>query len=272
MTDPARRLAEALHRRRLLRFLPAQFLRHYVYPLVAGGGAVAYDPQAFFDQWYASAPDGEFSDGITISHKYDRIAARFHYAAVETSILRYLAGRPDFQPRSVLDVGTGAGHWIEFYRCVLRPGRLMGVDLTAAVVDSLRERYRQDPEIELAVADVSSPALDLGARFELVNAIGVMFHIVDDERWEVALANLARHLEPGGLAVIGGQFGRLTRSVQFCAGPDGRKVCNKRIRSRRHWKRAAAAVGLRVESVVRSASEPGIVTPENNVLILSRVR
>jgi SAM-dependent methyltransferase len=270
VVERALRIAQELQRRGLLRFLPLGLLRHHVYPLFAGRGASAYDARTFFKDWYARAPGGEFSDGITISPRYDPLASRFHYAAVELSILRCFWRRPDFRPRSVLDIGTGAGHWIEFYRSVFRPERVTGIDLTPAVVETLAERYRQTPGVRLEAADIASPDLDLGQRFDLVNAIGVMFHIVDDASWEIALANIAAHLNPGGVVLIGGQFGPTTRNVQFSRADDGRKLCNKRIRSRRRWRRAAANAGLRFERVIRTTAQRGLVTPENNVLLLSR--
>ena len=99
------------------------------------------------------------------------------------------------------------------------------------------------PEVEVRLADVTRPDFDLGERFALVNAIGVMFHIVDDAAWERALRNVARHLEPGGRWIVGGQFGWVTANVQFHGCDDfsswgdaaarGPRLVNKRIRSRR---------------------------------------
>ncbi|MGH2899884.1 MAG: hypothetical protein ACRDMZ_14515, partial [Solirubrobacteraceae bacterium] len=76
--DPIVRFAQRLQALGLLRFLPKRFLGHYLYPLLAGSGAVPYDAPRFFDDWYRRAPQGEFSDGITLSHSYDPAAARFH--------------------------------------------------------------------------------------------------------------------------------------------------------------------------------------------------
>jgi hypothetical protein len=109
-----------------------------------------------------------------------------------------------------------------------------------------------------------------------------MFHIVDDERWARAIANLARVLEPGGVMIVGGDFGTETRDAQFHASDhfeswneqaasvaDKNRV-NKRVRSLADWHNAAAKHGLAIADLVRSDREPGIATPENDILVLLR--
>ena len=273
--DPIVRFAQSLQSLGLLRFLPKRFLGHYLYPLIAGSGAVPYDASSFFDDWYRRAPGGEFSDGITLSHRYDPAAARFHYASLEDSIASDLRARGDMCPRRVLDIGSGAGHWIDFYR-----GRygaeVAGVELAASAAARLAEKYAGDPGVSIHVGDVGAADFASAGGFDLINAIGVMFHIVEDARWERAIANLARQLAPGGLLLVSGQFGWLTQNVLFHR--EGayqrpvaeRKYVHKRIRSLRRWRRAAAAAGLRIDRRLCSRDSRALVLPENNLLALQR--
>lgn len=179
---------------------------------------------------------------------------------------------------TVLDIGSGAGHWVDFYRDVFAARRVTAVEFVPGVCDALRLRYRGHP-VEVLNNDVSAQGFSPG-QFDIINAIGVMFHIVDDAAWERAIRNLARSLAPGGTIIVGGQFGWLTRSVQFhckdqfdswqeaqARGMQREVLVNKRIRSLRAWRTATAAAGLRVAGVVRTPAVRGIPTPENHILV-----
>jgi SAM-dependent methyltransferase len=99
--------------------------------------------------------------------------------------------RPDL---SVLDVGSGTGFYLDLWR-ELGVGSLTGSDLTDTAVGRLRERY---PGIEVVRWDVGGEEGPPGGPFGAVSAFDVLFHIVDDERYERAFRNLFAALEPGG--------------------------------------------------------------------------
>jgi len=71
----------------------------------------------------------------------------------------------------------------------------------------------------------------------------VMFHIVDDAEWRTSVERLKAAVKPGGVLVVGGQFGAFSLNVQW----DGAGRVSKRIRSYRRWKRELA--GWQVERV-----------------------
>ena len=211
---------------------------------------------------------GDFTDEATIKLGHDRLLTQYHYNAVENAILEHFLPA-EARPNSVLDVGSGAGHWIDFYRRLLGADRVVGTEISAPLAAALAERYAGDPAVSVLEFDVSAPDLSLDERFDVVNAIGVMFHVVDDDAWSCAVANLASVLAPGGVLVIGGQFGRSTKDVGFERRADGTVLVNKRIRSLRAWKACAAAAGLEVVAVHRARKSRRVDTPENNVLVLA---
>ncbi len=49
----------------------------------------------------------------------------------------------------------------------------------------------------------------LDESFNLINAIGVMFHIVDDSEWINTINAIAKVLRKNGLFIVGGHFGSL---------------------------------------------------------------
>jgi SAM-dependent methyltransferase len=242
--------------RRIAAVLPPKMLRHYVYPWIAGRGAAPYDAARYFESFYRASAGG-MSDAATVSPLDDAVTARYHYAVTESTILECLARHGIARGGALLDVGAGAGHWVDFYRQILAPSRIVAIDIARPSVEALARRMAGAAEVRVRLADVTDRDFDLGERFTLVNAIGVMFHIVDDDAWERALRNVARHLEPGGRWIVGGQFGWTTANVQFHGRDDFST-----------W--GAAAAGLRVIALHRTRQASTIYTPENNILLLER--
>jgi hypothetical protein len=264
--------------------LPDRFYRHYVAPLLIRRTQTPYDAKRFFESYHRALGTDDISDRQTISPSIDEALSRYHYNAVENSIIQYLAAHRPVPRPAVLDVGSGAGHWIDFYRDVFGAASVVGVEISGPDAAMLRRRYHGAGAVRIVEDDVAEPGFDLGERFDIVNAIGVMFHIVDDERWTRAVRNLATQLTEGGVLIVGGQFGRITRNVQFHdvddyasfeelrAARSPSLLVNKRIRSRRRWEQAARAAGLEILGLERTQRHRDVFTVENNVLVLGRRR
>ena len=109
-------------------------------------------------------------------------------------------GEADFvislRPRSVLDGGCGTGR---VARELARRGvATVGVDLDETMLSTAR---RKAPSLEWHCADLA--AIDLGRRFDIVVMAGnVMIYVTQGTEGAV-LANLERHLAPGGAIVAG---------------------------------------------------------------------
>jgi SAM-dependent methyltransferase len=104
-----------------------------------------------------------------------------------------------FAPASVLDAGCGTG----------RVGRelagrgieVVGVDIDP---DMLETAQRKAPDVDWHVADLAN--VDLGRTFDaIVMAGNVMIFLAPDSEGAV-VANLARHLSPGGVLIAGFQL------------------------------------------------------------------
>jgi trans-aconitate methyltransferase len=279
----AYRLALWLHSRNLLRFFPWRFLKAYVYPMTVRGKKRPYEAARYFDSYYTAA--GELTDRITIGPAVSELHSRYHYNAVENAIIRALLHCRLRERPAVFDLGPGAGHWIDFYRGTFGAAQVCALDISKACADRLRDKYAGAAGVEILCGDVAEPTFSLEQRFDIVNAIGVVFHIVDDARWQQALVNMRRLLRDDGVMVVGGEFGWITQNVQFHASDEfdtleamrqaaagGEVRINKRIRSLARWKKAARAAGLRVKVLIRTANVGEILTPENNVLVLERLR
>jgi cyclopropane fatty-acyl-phospholipid synthase-like methyltransferase len=184
----------------------------------------------------------------------------------------------------VLDIGSGAGHWIDFYLNYYDPAEVCGLEIAPSAVEFLQKKYEDRRHVHVSAGDVTQDALPLGGRFDVINAIGVLFHIVEDAKWEVALRNLANFLTDDGVLLVGGEFGMLTENTQFHttdefeswdqfhASAAPRSRVNKRLRSLRMWQTAAERSGLVVRDLQLTKRQREVWTPQNNVLLLSRPR
>lgn len=256
---------------------------------------MAYDEKAFFESFYQANVEGEPEDRHTCS-PLTELEARFHYNSVENAIIEAHARVSPPPPAAMvaawrrltrrrelrhLDVGSGTGHWVDFFREVFLVGHSVAVEITASMADYLRRKYAPAENVTVLQLDVVSDELSLEP-VDYVTAVGVMFHLVDDGRWQQALRNLAAVLKPEGLLFVGGEFGAETRDAQFhgsdtfsdwrefeaALAAEGRARVNKRVRSLAHWHRAATACGLEIVDLVRTHRPLELTMPENNVLVL----
>ncbi|PSK89422.1 methyltransferase family protein [Murinocardiopsis flavida] len=106
-------------------------------------------------------------------------------------------------PRSaVLDIGPGTGFYINAWT-TLGARSVNGLDIADSAVAQLREKF---PDATFDRADISDGApFDDGA-FDVVSAFDVLFHIVDDDRYEKAMTEVHRVLAPGGRFIFSENF------------------------------------------------------------------
>ncbi len=132
----------------------------------AGGRSETYD-----DRWAAQAAEGKNVHG-------------------EADLVASLA------PASVLDAGCGTGRVaVELAR---RGIDVTGVDLDASMLAVAR---RKAPELAWVLADVA--VVDLDRSFDVVVLAGNVMIFLEPGTEGVVVANMARHLAPGGALVAG---------------------------------------------------------------------
>jgi 2-polyprenyl-3-methyl-5-hydroxy-6-metoxy-1,4-benzoquinol methylase len=118
----------------------------------------------------------------------------------------------------VLDVGSGTGFYVDRWHELGVP-RVTGADLTETAVGRLQKAYPDDTFVRFDVSE-SDPPLDAGG-FDLISAMDVLFHIVEDERFERAFATIFSLVAPGGHFVFSDNFvtGEVQRSPHQVSRP-----------------------------------------------------
>ncbi len=224
-----------------------------------------YDPAPWFDRFYGPG----VSDRQTIASDKDVTSAQYHYASVELLITRHLFNHNiSLQGTSIFDIGSGAGHWINFYK-TLGAKRCAGIDISGNAAEFLRAKYRNDSSVQIDKGQFQDFLEETTEEYDVINAIGVMFHVVDDAEWTRGLAAIANSLRDGGHLIVGENFGLLNNvDLQF----DSENRFNKRLRSQSVWTKSLKSLGFRECIYYRNNAYLFIndTQPENNILIATK--
>jgi SAM-dependent methyltransferase len=112
----------------------------------------------------------------------------------------------DLTNASVLEVGPGTGFYLRQWK---KQGvrDLSGVDIAASAVAQLGKKF---PRVKLFCGDVSEDVSAVREShpegFDVISAFDVLFHVMDDEKYEQAFRNVESLLAPGGWFVFSEKF------------------------------------------------------------------
>ena len=244
-----------------------------------------YNAKEFFELFWKS--NEGFEDRHSISTTQSELHSKFHYNLVENNIIEFLVDHDyDVADLDVLDIGSGTGHWLRFWED-LSANSVTGIEISETAFKKLQTKFKGHENIRIILGDISSDTFHLDRKFDVINAIGVMFHVTDDKLWERAIKNLCNHLKGGGIAFVGGDFGLLTRNVQFhmtdnfetwdelnakkVGGQSRSLLVNKRLRSKRYWERVIKENNCKILKIKGAKVPNNIHTPQNNLLIFKKV-
>lgn len=159
-----------------------------------------FDPKDYWEQRLAARYNDEGVGYIGLGKSYNRWMYRVR-RRVFTRLLRPIVRAcpaPD-----VLDIGSGTGFYINLWEA-LGAGSITGVDITETAVAHLRDTH---PGATFHCCDIGLPELPLApASFDIITAGEILFHIVDDDHFAMALTNVAELLRPGGTFVFTDYF------------------------------------------------------------------
>ena len=160
-----------------------------------------YEPQSYWTQRLASHPDlrgtGQHRYSVDYNEAMYQISAENLQAALA-------AAQVDLMGKAVLDIGPGMGYFVGRY-IEWGARHVTGVDITQVSVENLQRTF---PTHHFIQADISDESYRFTEQYDLVSAISVIYHIVDDDRFRCALANMCQSVRPGGHLLISDAFRR----------------------------------------------------------------
>jgi SAM-dependent methyltransferase len=158
-----------------------------------------FDPRAYWEQRLRAHPDLRGVGHRRFSVMYNEI---MYQVAAENLSMALTKAQITVAGKSILDIGPGLGHFVRRY-LEWGAARVTGVDITQVSVDELRRKY---PDQHFICADISAPALVVGDVYDLVCAINVVFHILEDHLFQRAIGNMSERVKPGGALLIVDSF------------------------------------------------------------------
>lgn len=165
----------------------------------------------------------EIRSGAEYDSRWAALAAAGESVHGEADLVTVLLESYGYGPgAAVLDAGCGTGRVaIELDR---RSTPVVGVDLDPHM---LAEAESKAPDLCWVQDDLC--AVDLDRRFELIVMAGNVMIFLEPGTEAAVLANMARHLAPGGLLLAGFQLGRLS------LGDYDRHAAGAGLRLQRRW-------------------------------------
>ncbi len=161
--------------------------------LVSGSPRRAFDPSEYWEERHRVFHDSHKAVGHTgISAEANAEQYELKLRLILDAIERHSGSR---RGKTLLDAGCGIG--LLTRRFVEAGFSVVGADFCATAIE---RAVSEGIDAEFVVSPLAT--LELGRRFDVVVAIDVLLHVVDEEVWTQTLSALARHLSEDGLLVI----------------------------------------------------------------------
>jgi len=138
--------------------------------------------------------------------------------------------------KAVLDIGCGTGYFVKYWQSK-KANHVAGLDITEVSINRLKTAM---PDIKFYLADLSDPGLRLDEKYDIISIFDVLFHIVDDDRFAMAVSNLAEISKPNAKIIVTDLFKKKTlHPMKHC-----------RNRSLSHYQRIFSKNGFQLKKKI----------------------
>lgn len=195
-------------------------------------GAENFDAAAYWDRRLAANYSLRGTGHISYSSRYNDWLYRR-----KGDVLSAALGPGEPGPGSrALDLGSGTGWCVD--RLIKHRYVVDASDLAPTAVSRLGQKFPGLRVFRLELGEAPIPQRH--ATYRVVTAMDVLYHLVSDDSFAFALAEVARVLEPGGRLIATDALGK----------EEGRPAEHVRFRNFATWSAIAGNVGLRVGSLL----------------------
>ena len=154
-----------------------------------------YIPEEYWERRLA----GNFTLGGVGNLSFGTEYNKWLYRARIRTLKRLLnKNKIDLRGKRLLEIGSGTGFYIDYWK---RWGisDLTGIDITQKSVKELSKKY---PELRFIKEDIASKVLSFEGKFDIITIFDVLFHIVDEEKFNQVIKNLKKFSHQGTLIFI----------------------------------------------------------------------
>jgi len=160
----------------------------------------SFDPKGYWETRLARNPGLLGVGNTSLGNNYNRwlykLRRRIFLREARSLPLNWIEAR-------VLDVGSGTGFYVRGWQEIGAPS-ITGSDLTEVAVSRLQQKFTGK---EFILLDIGSPLIGRPSpKFDAISAFDVLFHVIDDRRYEAAISNIHAMLVPGGWFIFSDNF------------------------------------------------------------------
>src|SRR6266700_5997575 len=199
-----------------------------------------FDPQRYWEKRLLEHPDITGVGFLGLSPKF--VECQYHLRMYQVELILRHYGLTDLAGKSVLDIGSGTGIWLDFWH-QHGAGSVAGLDFAQPSTDRLRMQFPNDLIVQSDVSVVPLP-LPEAMRFDVVSAFDVLLHIVDLNSFRCAIANLAHHCKPGGRLIISDP---ILQGLGYV--PERSSAIHNKVRSVAEYQDVLALHGFAIDSI-----------------------
>ena len=158
-----------------------------------------FNPQNYWENRLSSQIDLRGTGHRGFDLEYNRW---FYLAQADSLDMLLKQNQIVLQEMSVIDIGSGIGFYIDFIK-KRGASKIVGVDISQTSIDYLKTNF---PDCDFYKADISEIDLKLPGKYDVLIAISILFHIVDDMKFAQAIQNIGNLIKPRGFAILSDTF------------------------------------------------------------------
>ena len=196
-----------------------------------------YNPNFF---WNEVAKKPLQSDRDTIGN-LSELAALYHYASTEKMICLVLSLAEMKNPKTLLDIGSGSGHWVDYFlRIFPNIQNINACEISKTRCEYLSNKYINEKRVD--IHNVSAENFPATNSYDIICMIGCAFHIVDDKIMLNVLSKMGSVMNNSSVLIFNDLLPILSHGNQFSPKTND---YFKYVRSRKKWRKIANETKLK---------------------------